>query len=376
MAQPSYADQVSTAVALTFQALTPEVISTPEAPTSLLPHSLYFLGRDDKSLSQLLRRESDGKTQTQLTSEAVNVLAYDVSRRDGSFVYEIDNQLVLLNADGSSRRVIAEGAARGNVYSNYHPVFSPDGQTLAYSNGGLNLFDVASGTTNLVVPDRPGDGSSPRESYVPESFSPDGKKLLVHMLHSDTSSVAMYDLATNTLVPFAGKTDGDFACCQFGREIVWSPEGGAFFSANPSPGVDAGGLWWVNIPTAEVNTIVSYGGGDNTFNFVDEPYAAPDGFYYFFSNYNGDLGPLHRAPVYLEIVRIAGDSWTERTTLLHSESLRMLNEALWAPDASFVIVALAPSEDVRDGGQAEIVYLDGRPNVVLAPFAQQLKWGP
>jgi hypothetical protein len=54
----------------------------------------------------------------------------------------------------------------------------------------------------------------------------------------------------------------------------------------------------------------------------------------------------------------------------------MMNEALWAPDGSFVIVALAPGEDIMDGGQAEIVYFDGRPNVVLVPFAQEMKWGP
>jgi hypothetical protein len=53
-----------------------------------------------------------------------------------------------------------------------------------------------------------------------------------------------------------------------------------------------------------------------------------------------------------------------------------MNEALWAPDASIVIVAYAPMEEVYQGGQAEIVYLDGRPSVVLTPFAQQMKWGP
>jgi sugar lactone lactonase YvrE len=141
--------------------------------------------------------------------------------------------------------------------------------------------------------------------------------------------------------------------------------------------MDAGGLWRVDAESGEVTTIVSYGGENNTFNFVDEPYATPDGqLYFFYSIYSGDLGPLHRAPIYLEIVRVAGDSTTEHTTLARSEALRMMNEALWAPDGSFVIVALAPSGDLMDGGQAEIVYFDGRPNVVLVPFAQEMKWGP
>lgn len=377
--QPSSpsSDQVATVVAKTLQAGTPEDVSTPGASATILPHSLYFLGKESQSLMQVFRIERDGKTQTQLTSESVNVLDYDVSPADGSFVYEIDNQLILVNADGSNRRVLADGPTRGNVRGFYRPVFSRDGQTIAYAREGLTLYNVTSGKSELVVPDQSGDDGQTWESYVPEKFSPDGKKLLIHMLHSDTSSIAIYDLALHSLVRFQGKSDGDFACCQFGREIVWSPDSSDLYAANPTPGVDAGGMWRVDAATGDVTTLVPYGGADNTFNFVDEPYAASDGqLYYFYSNYNGDLGPLHRAPEYLEIVRSASDGVTGRTSLLHNEDLRMMNEAVWAPDASFAIVALAPSEDVTDGGQAEIVYFDRKPNLVLTPFAKEMKWGP
>lgn len=373
--EPS-SDQVATVVAQTLQAGTPVAI-TPGGSATVLPRSLYFLGTDNQSLTQVFRMERDGKTQTQLTSETVDVLGYDVSSQDGSFVYEVDNQLILVNADGSNRRVLAEGPTRGNVRGFYRPTFSPDGQTLAYANEGLNLYDLATGKSDLVTPDQSGDDGQPWEFYVPQQFSPDGKKLLIHMLHSDTSSIAIYDLGLNNLVRFQGKSDGDFACCQFGGEIVWSPDSASIYAANPNPGVDAGGMWRVDAATGEVITLVPYGGSDNTFNFVDEPFPAPDGqLYYFYSSYNGDLGPLHRAPVHLEIVRSAENSMTERISLLRSESLRTMNEALWSPEADFVIVALAPSEDVNEGGQAEIVYFDGKPNLVLTPFAQEMKWGP
>jgi hypothetical protein len=85
---------------------------------------------------------------------------------------------------------------------------------------------------------------------------------------------------------------------------------------------------------------------------------------------------LNRAPDYLEIVRSAPDGITDRTVLVHSESLRTMNEALWVPDAGFVVVTLTHSEDVTGGGQLEMVYFDGRPNRVLAPFAKEIKWGP
>ena len=63
-------------------------------------------------------------------------------------------------------------------------------------------------------------------------------------------------------------------------------------------------------------------------------------------------------------------------TVLRLDTFELMTESLWAPDASFIVVAFAPSPDVYQGGRAEIVYLDGRPNVTLTPFAQQMKWGP
>jgi len=41
-----------------------------------------------------------------------------------------------------------------------------------------------------------------------------------------------------------------------------------------------------------------------------------------------------------------------------------------------VIVAYAPMQEVYEGGQAEVIFLDGRASVVLTTFAQQMKWGP
>jgi len=54
-----------------------------------------------------------------------------------------------------------------------------------------------------------------------------------------------------------------------------------------------------------------------------------------------------------------------------------MNEALWAPDASFVIIADAPIQDVDQGGLAELVYTDGQKGVIsLVDFAMNMKWGP
>ena len=77
----------------------------------------------------------------------------------------------------------------------------------------------------------------------------------------------------------------------------------------------------------------------------------------------------------LQIVRSGIDGVSGRT-VLSPATFEMMTEALWAPDASFVIVALAQNEQTWQGGQVELVYVDGRPRVALAPFGQDLKWGP
>ena len=54
-----------------------------------------------------------------------------------------------------------------------------------------------------------------------------------------------------------------------------------------------------------------------------------------------------------------------------------MNEALWAPDASFVIIADAPIQDVYYGGIPELVYIDAQKSPIqLADFAIDMKWGP
>jgi hypothetical protein len=56
---------------------------------------------------------------------------YDISRIDGSVAYVANNQLLLINADGSNRRVLVDGGAvdpnNPFISTISSPVFSPDG---------------------------------------------------------------------------------------------------------------------------------------------------------------------------------------------------------------------------------------------------------
>lgn len=379
--QPSSSDQVATVVAMTLQAITPEseASETPEPETpadTLLPHTFYFLGTDAAGLTQVFRIERDGKTQTQLTFEPVNVGEYDVSIVDGSVVYIANNQMLLVNADGSDRHLLVDGGAvdENNAFLTKinSPVFSPNGQTIAYGHKGLNFYAVSTGVSNRVIENQWDEFSSgqfiPRELYWPERYSPDGSKLLITLGYYEGASAAIYYPSGNALVRLTG-AEGALICCD---ETEWSADGSTFHSASPSSGMFNSGLWRVDPATGAVTTLFTSNYDTSSFNYADEPYLAPDGqLYFFFLATNSESNT--RTP--LQLVRSAPDGVTGRT-VLSEESFHLMNEALWAPDASFVVVAFAPIQDVYFGGQAEIVYLDGRPSVVLTTFAQQMKWGP
>ena len=373
-------DEVSTVVALTLQAPTPssDPGASPEPVAGLLPHSLYSLGTNSAGLTQVFRIERDGTTKSQVTSETVNVLGFGVSPVDGSVSYIIENQLLLVNADGSGRRLLVEGEPidENNPFVNRisNPVFSPNGETLAYSHMGLNLYSLSAGVNNLVLENQIDDIGSgllfPKELYVPEKYSPDGSKLLITLAYYEGASAAIYYPESRSLVRLSG-AEGAFICC--GNQS-WTEDGSTFYSANPSMGMFSSGMWRVDAATGTVTTLLPGEAGEGIYNIPDEPYLAPDGqLYYFFAQVAAPDGFVVRPP--LQIVRSAPDGVTGRT-VIREDTFELMNEAIWFPDASAVIVAIAPNPDVYMGGQAEILYLDGRPNVRLTSFAQEMEWGP
>ena len=376
-------DQVATAAAMTLQALAPETaelpINAPEASADLLPRRLYFLGNDNQAITQVYRMERDGKTKTQLTSESMNVTDYDVSLTDGSIAYVVSNQLLLANADGSNRRVLVDGGSSPDLHGFYSPVFSPEGQILAYAHGGLNLYDLSTDMNRLVIPDHPTDGSLPLETYAPEVYSPDGTKLLITVGHppDSPSTAAIYSPATQVLMQFAG-TEESLTCCNFYGGAEWLADSSGFYAvaSQSDSSYRFGVMWKVGANSGAVETLNRAVAEDGTINLPYKPYLAPDGqLYFFFGAYTNSSG-FFDAPV-LELVRSAPDRVTDHT-VLRGENFVLMDEALWAPDASFVIVATAPARNWNQaGGVVELYYTDGQKSKVwLAPFGKQMKWGP
>jgi hypothetical protein len=375
-------DQVATVVASTLQALTqvsPDVETPAPTADELLPHSLYFLNNDNAGIAQVFRLETDGTTTTQITFEPTAVNSYDVSLVDGSVVYVSNNQLLLINADGSGRRMLVDGGAvdSGYEYSEgiNSPTFSPNAQTIAYGHKGLVLYAVSTGVSNVVleqlVTDPLTGRLTPGEIYVPQIYSPDGTKLLITVAipNSDGISSGVYYPAAGSLVRISGG-DGALTCC---GEQGWASDSSALYVGISFVGMLQSGLWRVDAASGDMTTLLPFETSGN-YNLASHPYLAPDGQLYFFFATRPAEEFISRAP--LQIVRAAPDGVTGRTVLL-PETFQLMNEALWAPDASFVITAIAPSDQIYQGGVLELYYTHAEAGMLtLAPFGQQLKWGP
>ncbi len=360
------------------QALTP---TSPDSPTpqpaGLLPHSLYFINNDNAGIAQVFRLEADGKTTTQITFEPAAVSSYDVSQVDGNVVYVSNNQLLHINADGSGRSMLMDGGAIDEnnpfVARVTNPVFSPNAQTIAYGYKGLNLYAVATGVNNLVIENQIKDSGNgflfPEELYAPNKYSPDGTKLLITLGYYEGASSAIYYPAANSLVRLTNDA-GAHICCD---EVDWTLDSSTLYSASSTIGMIQSGMWRVDASNGLVTTLISSNYETSSFQYADEPYLAPDGqLYFFYHTANTEFNS--RTP--LQLVRSDADGVTNRTVLL-PETFQLMNEALWAPDASFVIAAIAPSDQIYQGGALELFYTHAEAGfITLAPFGQQLKWGP
>ena len=378
---PSSEDQVATIVAGTVQALTPSVTdSTPEPVDAgeILPRSFYYLGIDSSTgLSQVFRIERDGATMHQVTFEPVEVKSFDVSVTDGSIAYISNNQLLWVDANGAGRHLLVDGGAPDPIDPLFSSIvgvaYSPNGRIIAYGLRGINTFDLVTGVSSLILPQRPADIAlgQAAEVYWPKHYSPDGTKLLASAVipNSDGVSTVIFVPASASLIRIVG--EGSLFCCS---QQGWTVDSSALYSANPNVGMFGSGLWRVDAATGMSTTLIPSEAGGGTYNLPNEPYLAPDGqLFYFFASAPALDGFVQRGP--LQIVRSAIDGVTGRT-VLRDDTFQLLNDALWAPDASFVIITLSPAPGVNSGGRAEVIYLDGRPSVILTTFAQDLKWGP
>ena len=370
----------ATGVALTLQAMASETAQVLPAPSQtlpvppLLPWPLYFIDHDADGHAQIFRLEVNGQAVHQISFEPMDVDTYDVSPGDGRIAYTSNNELFLVNSDGSGRQLLLNGGPidESNRWTNSvgTPAWSRDGRVLAYSYGGLNLLTFSDGETRRILDNQV--DTSPgfpivHEIYSPDSFSPDGSRLLVNIGFYEGGTYGIYTLADGNLVRLQ-RADGGTVCCH----PAWIPDGTGIYISSPSLGMIESGLLYADAFSGQVSALLPARAADGSYNFADAAQAGSDGKLYFFFNNLLEIPASGHTPLFL--VRSASDGITGRTRLL-PDAFEDINEILWGPDASLAILIIAPDPNTYVGGRAELIYPDGRPPVPLVPSARDLRWG-
>ena len=364
-------DLVATAVAGTLAAeAPPTAIPVPD----LLPHPVYFLNESSGS-AQVWRLERDASTQSQVTNEAKPVESFDVSRIDGSVAYVSNNQLYLVNSDGSNRRLLVDNATANPEAENYllvehisDPVFSSNGTSLVYAFNGLWLLDLSTNQAVQLLENEIEeiDGSQiPVAVYSPIQWSSDSQKLLVAVGGFESSRLTVMNLSLGQSLTDLD-TGSDVFCCH----VSWARESNSVLVASPYIGLIEPGLWRYEAENGEQTELLGVT-DEGMFQFAGWPLEVADGSLRYFYTSSTEI-PANDLPLFM--MRSDADGVTGRVQM-RPDSFSNIGEVLWAEDGSLaLIVQLTTAGDAN--GSVLLAFSDERQLQILIPSAHSLHWGP
>lgn len=335
----------------------------------LLPAPLYYLAYKSNAL-QIMRLERDGKTKRQITQAPTDIRNFDVASLSGNVAYVTGNELYIADALGvNPRRVVFPSLdvdPRWGSDLNAGPVWSPDGQRLAFGySGRLVIYNVAD--DKMVVIPSPSTEYMLRGPFM-DSWSPDGNEMLVEYAYEGDSG-GVHLITTGDKPTFQGVTLSNWYAA------YWSHSGQYIYFAS-SLCFDSN-LSRIALDSGKVTNLIDPNLPYLT-HCVTGVQEAPDGtLYYFYSNlleYPAD----YFVPDY-KLYRSGLDGISART-LVRSET-HQVTEVLWAPDLHSVVIVdandRATINDVSMFGARRILYLttDNKPTLELEYSGFRLRWG-
>ncbi len=344
----------------------PSATPPPTEMPRVLPGALYFLS-EREGRTAIWRLATDGKSLQQLTDENEPVDEYDVAG-DGTLVYRIQNRIYRYDAIGAPQTLVdnasADPAAPAFAYTDAvrAPRLTPNGATMAYAQGGVWLFDLASGNSLRIlenVIENEEDSITPVELYAPVAWAPDGLQLLISIAGPEGSGLGVWDVRTEVFTRLQGEA---VLCCQ----AAWTADSQSLLLASAALGLVEPGLWRYDTATGEAATLIETQAED-AYHFVGWPLQLPNGdLQYFYAS----AGEIHDVDLPLYMVRSAADGAGGRSQI--RDDAFSIREALWAPDGSLALVAQSAASGA---GPIVLAYTDGRPLQVLVDFGYALRWG-
>lgn len=341
-----------------------------------LPAPLYYLRE-----GQIWRMSKDCQLQTQITHETADIKWFDVSPVQSTLVYISNNSLILSDPDGESRNVLLKGQDLPSIDNLLQamndrrliemriasPVWSPDGQRIAYIHNGLNVIDVA---TRSIVREHPNEtiseSGSPANRLVITSllsWSPDARHLAVMTYRYPLTSRYQQHLSLKTIAgPLTELAEGNIFTS------AWKPDSSEFLFANAQAGGNCS-LACHNLMTGQSRCL-------------GEDIPARRAFFYSYPVYSttGDIlvfvgqsdSPAN-TPITFNLSRIRHDGYG-RVTL--QQDCIEIQSALWAADGSGAIVITESPAGAHSSNTAGWLAADGR-SIVPIPIvgATLCRWG-
>lgn len=188
---------------------------------------MYFITGDENDVPQVFQflLGSDDAPR-QLTYSETGVVRYGVAYDSLKIVYAGDGQLWLQSIHSEGAEALAP-IDTTNLWTN--PIFSQDGNYIAYVDNGVWLYDLANRQTSQILEDVPlAENASNANEYrifQPQTFvvNADGtvNHLIVDIGQWEWNSAGVYEIATNELTELDGQLHTDILALSDGRTLVF-----------------------------------------------------------------------------------------------------------------------------------------------------------
>lgn len=185
-----------------------------------LPADLYYLAPAG-GVDQVWKLPASGEPPQQITYAPEGVASYDISPDGERVLYDSGGALyhAAAGSQEAERLLVLNWQTAAEFPAT--PAYGPDGAWIAYANGGIWIYELATGIVRQVSVDRNTSGSSRQlEHYENPRFSPDGGWLLADVQYWEASDQALISLGGEP-----GNRPDPVPLELFGARAEWLPDG-------------------------------------------------------------------------------------------------------------------------------------------------------
>lgn len=334
--------------------LAAELTGLDQAELLSLPAPLFYL-----ESGALMRLEMDGLTRSQVVEPPVQCM--DVSPRDGSLAYLVDDELILANARGGEPRTLLPIAGC--------PSWSPDGSLIAYILNGVKLVQVADGKVTTLRNDLNVNGPEARVYSDLLGWSPFSNKFIARASLWESFSTVAFDVPTSYRYGLPGNPD-----------VTWSRNGEYIYTGQAEYDCSASVppyLSKTNIVNEQSETIL--GGSPADLRGARAPFESSVGRLLFFGSRLAESVCASDAPPASVLVpaQMALDNPTQ-VQYDEAHALQQIQSVLWWHDGGLALVSLGDETSASTQSLAVVIArpFTSQPLMHLVVNGSNLRWGP